>query len=221
MVPHVIHDILRIIRRIVLIYSAVFESTPGGELDVEHMTKRSHDRIRKMTSAAVFAALLCVVSPWSVPIGAVPVSLATFAVYLAGLTLGRSAVMSVVCYVLLGCVGMPVFSGFSGGVGVIAGPTGGFLTGYIPAVLVCGSIADVAAKTVSKVGRFLGYLGSAVAAAVIVHACGVVWYMSLTGQSFAEAAVVCVMPFVLTECVKLLAAAVAAQVLRERVVWTK
>lgn len=174
--------------------------------------------IRKMTSAAMFAALLCISAPWSVPIGAIPVSLATFAVYLTGLTLGRSGVMSAACYLLLGAVGLPVFSGFSGGVGVFAGPTGGFLAGYLPGVLVCGILCDIiAGRSASQTVRLIGYLFSAAASAGIIYSCGILWYVHITGQSLTVAAAVCVLPFVLPEIIKILAAAVLAPILRDRI----
>lgn len=172
-----------------------------------------------MTTAAVFAAFLCVIAPWSVPIGAVPVSLATFAVYLAGLTLGKSGVVPVVCYIMLGLVGLPVFSGFGGGAGVLVGPTGGFLMGYAPGVLACGILADLVFSRVrGRIGQMIVCMAALIVSAFVIHACGLAWYMNLTSQTMAEAAAVCVLPFIVPECLKMLTASVCAAVLRERVV---
>lgn len=204
--------------RILLIYSIHLREFDRSRVRPLMKTKTDSSRkIRKMTAAAVFAALLCVIAPWSVPVGAVPVSLASFAVYLDGLTLGKNAVMSVGCYLLLGGVGMPVFSGFSGGVGAFAGPTGGFLAGYLPAALVCGALSDLTeAKAKGRADRYFGYFASALLSALIVHLCGILWYICLTGVTFTEAAAVCVLPFVLPETAKIAAAVMIAAVIRDR-----
>ena len=80
------------------------------------------------------AAVICVLAPISIPVptAAASVTLATFAVYLATSALSPlQSFLSVMIYILLGCAGLPVFSNFTGGAGVIAGPTGGYIIGYI------------------------------------------------------------------------------------------
>ena len=94
-----------------------------------------------MVRTALFSGILCVLAPVALPVpgSPVPLSLATFAVYLTGMILGtKQGVLSVLVYLFLGTVGLPVFSGFSGGIGILLGPTGGYLLGYIPCVLVTG-----------------------------------------------------------------------------------
>ena len=83
-----------------------------------------------MTTIAVMAALICVAGPLTIPAGPIPLSLATFAVYLAGSVLGRKkGTIAVGLYLLIGIIGVPVFSGFSGGFQKLAGVTGGYLVG--------------------------------------------------------------------------------------------
>lgn len=77
---------------------------------------------RKLTQLALFAALMCVVSPFTIPTGLVPLSLATLVLYLAAAVLGTSGTISIAVYLLLGAVGLPVFSGGLGGLDRLIGP---------------------------------------------------------------------------------------------------
>ena len=92
-----------------------------------------------MALTGMMAALLCVAGPLSLPVGPVPLSLATFAVYLAGAVLGwKRGTAAVALYLLIGLCGLPVFSGFSGGFQKLAGVTGGYLVGYLFCALITG-----------------------------------------------------------------------------------
>ena len=86
--------------------------------------------VKRMCRIALLTAVICVVAPLSIQTGAIPISLATLAVYIAGICLGpRDAVIAVALYLLIGGAGLPVFSGFSRGFAHIAGPTGGYMIG--------------------------------------------------------------------------------------------
>ena len=100
------------------------------------------EKIKENFSIALFAALMSVGAFIKIPIGLVPISLTSFFVILSALILGPyRATLSVFIYLIAGIAGLPVFSGGSGPV-VFAGPTGGFLIGYIPAVFVSGIISN-------------------------------------------------------------------------------
>ena len=95
--------------------------------------------LKNMVLMALFIAVTCVLAPLSIPIGPVPISLTNFVIYFELYFLGwKRGLISYVVYLLLGMVGLPVFSGFAGGVGKLAGPTGGYLIGFILMTLVCG-----------------------------------------------------------------------------------
>lgn len=97
--------------------------------------KPTTNRVYSLCVTALFAAILAVLSPLSIPLPftPVPLSLGTFAVYLAAAAGGvRWGTLSVAVYLLLGAVGIPVFAGYSGGLQVLVGPTGGYLIGYLP-----------------------------------------------------------------------------------------
>lgn len=179
-----------------------------------------NSRTHEMVKAAMFTALLCVIAPFTVPIGPIPVSLATFAVYLAGAVLGwKYGCASVICYLLSGMCGIPVFSGFSAGAAKLAGPTGGFLIGYIPCVLITGLAADAVRKSerrgpvISLVWRIVGMLAGTAAC----YLCGLVWYTTLTGQSFREGLAVCVIPFLAGDSIKIGCAAALSEAVRAAV----
>ena len=94
-------------------------------------------KIKNMCFAALGAAVICVISPVSFPLGAVPITLSLFAVLVvAGIMPVRISLAAVLVYVALGAVGVPVFAGFNGGFQVLAGPTGGFIAAYIPAAVI-------------------------------------------------------------------------------------
>ena len=87
-------------------------------------------KTKDLTLTAVMAALICIAGPLTIAIGPVPLSLATFAVYLAGAVLGpKRGTAAVALYLVIGIVGVPVFSGFTGGFQQLAGVTGGSLIG--------------------------------------------------------------------------------------------
>ncbi|MFR3344509.1 MAG: biotin transporter BioY [Anaerobutyricum sp.] len=87
---------------------------------------------RPVTMCAIMAALMCILGPMSIPIGAVPISFTNLVIYLTVYLLGaKKGCISYLIYMLLGVVGLPVFSGYTGGIAKLAGPTGGYLVGFI------------------------------------------------------------------------------------------
>lgn len=108
------------------------------------MSQEYHRRIRRWTSASLFAAIIAAGSFISIPLpfSPVPITLQNLFVVLAGLVAGPLAgTLAVAVFLAAGALGAPIFSGMRGGPGVIAGPTGGFLAGYLLAALVAGLIA--------------------------------------------------------------------------------
>lgn len=97
--------------------------------------------VQQLVTVALFAALLAVLSQLSIPLpSGVPLTMQTFMVALCGFSLGAKAGAATVgVYLLLGALGMPVFAGFSGGVGVLLGVTGGFLWGFAALAALCGA----------------------------------------------------------------------------------
>lgn len=148
--------------------------------------------VRHMSGVALFAALLCVCAWVGFPLGDTVITLQTLALYLALLLLGaKGGFWVVVVYLLLGAVGLPVFSGFRGGIGTLLGPTGGYLWGFL---LCCGVYSLFPKRPLAGllVGTFCCYL------------CGSLWYccVYLPG-GFWAVVVKCVLPYLLPDGVKL------------------
>ena len=158
---------------------------------------------RKMILCALFAALTAVCSQISLPLPftPVPVNLATLSVIMAGTLLGaKSGALSQCVYLLAGAVGLPVFSRFSGGLGILIGATGGYLVGYPIAALLTGYFCK-------KLHTFR--IGSALAMAagiLVCYAIGTLWYIILTHTPPIGALLACVIPFLPCDALKIAAA---------------
>ena len=154
-----------------------------------------------MVFVALLAAIICVLAPLSVPVGLVPISLGSFAVYLAAtLTNRKIGTAAVLLYVLLGAVGTPVFAGWTGGFARLAGPTGGFILGYIPCAYVIGLLTD---KLESHKWSFPVAM---VAGTVILYAFGLAWFMIATKNDFLYSFAACVTKFLPGDALKIVAA---------------
>ena len=159
-------------------------------------------KTKDMTLIAVMAALICVAGPLTIPAGPIPLSLATFAVYLAGAILGKKwGTISVGLYLLIGIIGVPVFSGFSGGFQKLAGVTGGYLIGYLPCAFLSGLGAEKAERAGKK--RILPLMMAAGTA--VLYTVGTAWFMIQTGNGLGAALGLCVLPFLPGDAAKIAA----------------
>ena len=161
-------------------------------------------KTKDMTVIAAAAALICVAGPLSIPAGPVPLSLASFAVYIAGAVLGpKKGTIAVALYLVIGTIGVPVFSGFSGGFQKLAGVTGGYLAGYIPCALLTGLGAERAVKSGAR--RWI--LPAAMAAGTLaLYGIGTAWFMAQTGNALGAALSLCVVPFLPGDAAKIIGA---------------
>lgn len=172
-------------------------------------------RTRDTVSVALFAALIVVLSlvpPVPVPALPVPITLQVLGVMLAGCMLGpwRGA-LAVLLYLLLAAIGLPVLPGGRGGLGVFAGPTGGFLVGMFCGAAVCGWLASrLAQDAKSPVTAIAGYLVAALAGGlVVVYAVGVPWLAGVTGMTNGKA-LLAMAVFVPGDLVKAIVAAIVS-----------
>lgn len=166
--------------------------------------------IKAMSMTAMMAAVICVLSPMSIPIGPVPLSLSTMATFLALYLLGwKLGTVSCAVYILIGLLGIPVFTGFSGGPGKILGPTGGYIIGYIPMALIAGLGID---RSNSRIVQFAAMiLGSAVC-----YIFGTVWFCILMDFTIAAALSTCVFPFIPGDIAKIIIVLTIGPMLRNR-----
>ncbi len=158
--------------------------------------------------SSLMAALIAVGAFIAVPIGPVPIVLQNMFVMLAGLLLGTSwGLASVALYLLAGICGLPVFSGGGAGLAHIFGPTGGYLLGYLPAVLTIGLVSEKATSMLPKLIALL-------VGAAFVYLFGVTWLKIATGMSFQKALTVGMLPFLVGDAIKIVAALFIAKALR-------
>ena len=183
-----------------------------------------------MAVTALVTALLCVVSPFSIPIGPVPVTLGVLAVFLAVFMLGKKrGTMAVVLYLLIGLAGLPVFSGFAGGAGRLFGPTGGYLIGYMPMAWIAGWFIESGWDKKDKKAALPMQIAGMILGLVILYGLGTIWFTMLMNRqasggsaaermTFLRAVQVCVLPFLPLDLVKIALAALLGNAVRSRLV---
>jgi biotin transport system substrate-specific component len=162
----------------------------------------------EIARVALFAALIAVGALVALPFGPVPFTFQTLVVLLAGMVLGpRLAPVSVLVYLLLGLVA-PVYAGGQGGVGVLLGPTGGYLVGFVPAAWVVGVIAHRGSPSLTR------FTVAGLAGLVPVYALGATWLaLHLEMRGVWGVLVAGVLQFVPLDAVKALVAAGLARAL--------
>ena len=152
----------------------------------------------QMAVTAVMAAVLCVLGPLTVPIGAVPISLANFVICLTAWLLGpKFGTLSVVLYLALGTIGIPVFSGYGAGIAKLAGPTGGYLVGYLLLAFIGGLFIEKSKgqPVISGIGLVLGDAAC--------YVLGTIWFMVLTGLDLPTSLTYCVIPYLPGDVIKI------------------
>lgn len=147
--------------------------------------------VRKMVLASLFAALTAVCAWLSIPVPPVAFTLQTFAVLLTlGVLGGKWGSVSVLLYLLLGLVGLPVFSGFRGGAAALLDATGGFLWGFAAGALVYRML------------EAFGKLPAMAAFQLVCYGCGC-WWFGLYSGSAGAAVMTCIVPYLIPDAVKL------------------
>jgi biotin transport system substrate-specific component len=161
------------------------------------------DRSRTIAYSATFIGLITLGSWISIPCIPVPFTLQTLFVLLAGAVMKRYAVVPVSLYVILGALGLPLFHNGIAGIGVLLGPTGGYLVGFIGAALVTGLAYEHPSRPVRICGLAL--------ATLVIYASGIGWLMYSLGRGFLPAFVAGALPFVIGDAVKAGAAYLIAE----------
>lgn len=163
----------------------------------------------QLAYSALFTALIALCAWVSVPMP-VPFTLQTLAVFLcASLQKPKWAAASVAAYIALGALGLPVFSNFRGGLGMLLGPTGGFILGFLPAAFVCSLL-------VRKFGKNALLTGLCMALSqLIVYACGVAGFLPHSPNGLQGAIALCVLPFLAGDAAKILVAALLRATLKK------
>ncbi len=159
--------------------------------------------VKELSIAAVLTAITCVLAPISIPIGPVPISLGVFCIFLIGAMLPpHLAFLSVLVYIMLGSIGVPVFSNFESGFQKLIGPTGGFLFAY-PFMVLIISFAAVLFKRKKVISLCIGMILSL----IVMYTFGTAWFVISTESTVKNALLLCVTPFILVDLLKMVCAA--------------
>ena len=167
----------------------------------------------QMAVTALMAAALCVLGPLSVPIGAIPISLSNFVICLTAWLLGpKFGTLSVAVYLLIGLVGVPVFSGYGAGVAKLAGPTGGYLVGYLLLAFIGGLFIEKSKgqPVIAGIGLVLGDAAC--------YVLGTAWFVFQMQCDLGYALSVCVYPFIALDLAKIVVSCIVGALLRKRLV---
>lgn len=171
-------------------------------------------KTKDMVLIALNTAVTCILAPFSVPIpvSPVPISLTNlvlnFSIYLLG---WKFATLSYLVYLLLGLVGLPVFSGFTGGLTKLAGPTGGYLVGFIFLTIIAGIFVEKSKGNVllSAIGIILG--------TAVCYLFGTVWLSWQLSMTFYQGLAVGVIPYLPGDCIKMVLALILAPMIAKRI----
>ena len=171
-------------------------------------------KVRNMALCALFAALLCVCAWISIPAGDMVITMQTFGIFLTlGVLGGKRGTIAIAIYLLMGIVGLPVFSGFRGGLGALMGVTGGYIAGFLATALIYWLVAGLGKN--KEIFRLLGMVLGLAAC----YLCGTLWfrfgYLSDGGLSWDAILLKCVVPYLLPDAAKLILAWLLSRRLRQ------
>ena len=184
----------------------------GTQAPLAEVSARRHTgaRLRRMTQVALLAAALSVIGPFSLPIPLSPAPLSLFTLFLYVIAsvcgVGRS-VGAVALYLLIGLCGLPVFASFRGGAGAFLSPSGGFLIGYLLCALCISLLSSrptrkKKSENVNKYRHIIAFLRLLVGS-LPLYVCGAMWYIVLTEASPIAAILVCVLPYLPLDILKM------------------
>lgn len=169
----------------------------------------------ELTTIALMAAVICILGPLSIPLpfSPVPIAFANLAICLSVYLLGaKKSLISLAIYLVIGLAGLPVFSNFRGGFGVLAGPTGGYLVGYVFLCLIAGYAVDAFPdrRMHIAIGMVLG--------TVVLYAFGTAWLAYQAKLTFVQALWAGVIPYIPGDLIKIGIALVLGPVIKQRLI---
>lgn len=166
---------------------------------------------RDLIICAMFASITAILAQISIPLpfSTVPLTMQVFAVTISGVILGaKKGFISQLIYILLGAIGMPVFAGMSGGIGIVLGYTGGFIIAFPIMALVIGYVSE-------RTDKIYYIMISMILALSINYLIGTLWYSFVAGVGMVEGFIVCVAPFLIADIIKIgLATAIGINIKR-------
>lgn len=169
----------------------------------------------ELTMVALAAAIICILGPFAfaLPFSPIPFTLGLLGVFISTFILGpRLGFISCLIYLLVGIMGLPVFSGFTAGLGVSLGPSGGYLLGYLFIPVCCFPFKNTTASPLLRFlpGAFLGLL--------LCYVCGTLWLSHLHSLSFNQAFLIGTLPYIPFDIIKLFVAYLTSNTIRKRLI---
>ena len=171
--------------------------------------------LRELCKISIFAAIIAICAQISIPMPyGVPMTLQTFAIPLAGVVLGaKSGTIATLIYILLGFIGLPVFAGFTGGIGMVFGRTGGFILAFPLMALTAGIGASFKGSKKQKLAWLLLWL---LIGAILLYTVGLLVFYLVTSIPIRVAFGLVVVPFIPTEIIKIILVATLGGLLKQR-----
>lgn len=206
------------------------KNNASTQVQAASKSKGAASRARSVAFCGLSIAFIAVCAWVSIPLGPVPFTLQTFAlVFTVSVLAPRESLSAIAIYLLMGAIGLPVFSAMRGGIGVIMGPSGGFLWGYFVAA-VFAILARATVMRIAAPAKAAGAKGGRAAEpslaadivaggvyALVSYVCGCAWYMALAQVDLVAALMTSVVPFVLVDALKVAAAIIAARTVRRAI----
>lgn len=170
-------------------------------------------KTRELAEVGLGGGIICLLSPFIIPIpfSPIPITMGTLAVSLVAVILGaKKGMIATAVYLLLGLAGVPVFSGFRGGFGILFGPTGGYLVGYLFLAFFSGLLVQRHSE------RFVFYPVAISLGMIFCYLFGTVVFVFVSKASFYAAFTACVLPFLPLDIVKIVVASVFGFSIKKR-----
>lgn len=164
-------------------------------------------KTKRLVLISLFAALMAVVSPFSIKIGPIPLSFATLMVMITSFVLGnKDGVIVVFVYILLALFGIPVLSGFNSGAAALFGMTGGYIFGYLPLAFLSSYFGYDNWKE-KMLGMLIG--------TVVLYTFGTIWFMVYTHTALWPSLIACVLPFLPGDFIKMIVVVLTEERIRK------
>lgn len=183
-------------------------------VEKQTITTGKTSTVYSMTVMALMTAVTCIIAPMSIPIGPVPISLTNLVLCFSIVLVGKKrATVSFFIYLLVGAIGIPVFSGFSGGIGKMIGPTGGYLIGFLFLTWIGGIFTE------KHLGKPFWYAVGMLLGTVSVYFFGTIWFVFLMKTEVWYALTICVFPFLIFDIIKIVLACTVGETIRKRLMY--
>ena len=166
--------------------------------------------IKSITKIAIFSAILSIVGPIVIPIGIVPITLTSLIIFILSAVLRpQEASLAVLLYIVLGLIGLPVFSGYLAGISVVAGPTGGYIVGFL--------VSSIIISLINKKNKsILKYLISFIIGTIVIYMFGVINLSFILKMNITTVFITGILPFIIPDILKIILASFIVHILNKR-----